>query len=134
MQNNDSLGDNDSGKGRILSILERVMNALRSLKSDLSELLMNCHPVRETLESTISHLDECYNCLNELKQVVKSSELYYYMRNIFEELPSAYVSIEAYQNGFLSLPVLKSALMKSGILNGIEKIVSIIEARRIDVL
>ncbi|MEM3565198.1 MAG: hypothetical protein QXR19_18360 [Candidatus Jordarchaeaceae archaeon] len=133
MRSGNSLGDNGSGK-RVLSILEMAVNALQSLKSDLKELLMSWHLARENLGSTISHLDECYNCLNELKQVVKNSELYYYMRNIFEELPSAYVSIEAYQNGFLSLPVLKSALMKSGILNGIEKIVSIIEARRIDVL
>ncbi|MBS7249605.1 MAG: hypothetical protein KIH08_03280 [Candidatus Freyarchaeota archaeon] len=131
MQNYDSLVDNGSGKDRASSILERVMNALQSLKSDLTELLMSCHIVRENLESTISHLDECYNCLNQLKQVVKNSKLYYCMRNIFEGLPSAYVSIEAYQNGFLSLPVLKSALMKSGVLNEIEKIVSIIEARKI---
>lgn len=131
MQNGDSLGDNGSGKGRVSSILERVMNTLQSLKSNLTELLMSCSLARENLGSTISHLDECYNCLNQLKQVAKSSELYYCMRNIFDGLPYAYVSIEAYQNGFLSLPVLKSALKKSGILNEIEKIVSMIEAREI---
>lgn len=125
------LGYDGSGKSGILSILERVRDTLQRLKTDLAGLLNGSNLASEDLGRTVSHIDECYNCLEQLKRVARSPELYYSIRKIFDWLPLTYVSIEAYQNGVISTPVLMSALMKSGIINEIEKIISIMEPQNI---
>lgn len=108
-------------------MFEGAANTVKSLKTDIEELLKNYYVKPEVVARMTPNMDECYNYLHQLKLKVLNSELYCSLQNIFEKLSFVYVSIEAYQNGFLSLPLLKSALKKSGIIIEFEKIVSIIE-------
>jgi len=125
----DTLEQKMDGREMFFSIARKVITNLNNLKIDITKFLREYKIIQEDAKRMVSLIDECYKCLRQLDYVFRDSSLYFSLRKFIENLTFAYVSIEAYTTGFLSLPLLKMAIQKSGILPQIEKIISQIEIK-----
>ncbi|MHA1363734.1 MAG: hypothetical protein ACTSP1_14545 [Candidatus Freyarchaeota archaeon] len=114
---------------RVLSVVKEATANLNCLKTEVVKLFREYTVMPEEVRKVASRISECYEYLRQLDQMLRDSALYYTVRKLFEELTLAYVSIEAYENGALPLPVLKLAIQRSGIIPQIERIISQIEVQ-----